>query len=224
MKSNEAILTVTGITKIYGNTLALNNVSFLINSGEWVSVMGPSGSGKTTLLGIISGIIKPSSGKVILTGKEITAMNDEELSLIRRQCIGLVFQEYNLIPYLTALENVMMAQYFHSIVDEGEAVEVLHQIGLAERMHHFPAQLSGGEQQRVSIARAIVNRPLLLLADEPTGNLDRTNAQRIMEIFKQLNEELGVTIICATHDEFVASFSHRTLILHDGRLSGERVR
>lgn len=177
------ILTLNGISKIYGDLKALDNINLNVEEGEWLSIMGPSGSGKTTLMNIIGCMDKPSLGKIDLAGQDISKLSSKELTVVRRDTIGLVFQQFHLVNYLTALENVMMAQYYHSMPDEEEAMEALASVGLKERAKHLPNQLSGGEQQRVCIARALINHPKLLLADEPTGNLDEKNERLVMEIF-----------------------------------------
>ena len=166
------ILTLTEISKIYGDLKALDKINLAVEEGEWLSIMGPSGSGKTTLMNIIGCMDKPSLGKIDIAGRDISKLSSKELTIVRRDMIGLVFQQFHLVNYLTALENVMMAQYYHSIPDEQEAMQALESVGLKERAKHLPNQLSGGEQQRVCIARALINHPKLLLADEPTGNLD----------------------------------------------------
>ena len=174
------ILTLSGISKIYGDLKALDNINLTVEEGEWLSIMGPSGSGKTTLMNIIGCMDKPSLGKIDLAGQDISKLSSKELTVVRRDTIGLVFQQFHLVNYLTALENVMMAQYYHSMPDEEEAMEALASVGLKERAKHLPNQLSGGEQQRVCIARALINHPKLLLADEPTGNLDEKNERLVM--------------------------------------------
>jgi putative ABC transport system ATP-binding protein len=180
--------------------------------------MGPSGSGKTTMMNIIGCMDKPSAGSVILDGKNISRESAKNLTTIRRDKIGLIFQQFHLIKYLTAVENVMVAQYYHSMPDEKEALLALERVGLANRARHLPSQLSGGEQQRVCIARALINYPMLILADEPTGNLDEANEAIVLEIFRQLHRE-GSTIIVVTHDPEVAEEAERTVILEHGRIS-----
>ena len=217
-----ALLEIKNISKIYsgGTVKALQNVSLSVEKGEWVAIMGPSGSGKSTMMNIIGCMDKPTSGQVILDGVDITNESSRNLTTIRRDKIGLVFQQFHLVNYLTAIENVMMAQYYHSLPDEKEAMEALERVGLSERAKHLPSQLSGGEQQRVCIARALINYPQLILADEPTGNLDEANQNMVIDIFKKLHEE-GRTIVVVTHDPEVAEVAKRTVVLEHGKLARE---
>ena len=212
------ILTLSGISKIYGDLKALDTINLNVEEGEWLSIMGPSGSGKTTLMNIIGCMDKPSLGKIELAGQDISKLSSKELTVVRRDTIGLVFQQFHLVNYLTALENVMMAQYYHSMPDEEEAMEALASVGLKERAKHLPNQLSGGEQQRVCIARALINHPKLLLADEPTGNLDEKNELLVMEIFAKLHSA-GSTIIVVTHDPEVADQAERMVVLEHGKIA-----
>ena len=212
------ILTLKEISKIYGDLKALDKINLTVEEGEWLSIMGPSGSGKTTLMNIIGCMDKPSLGKIDLAGRDISKFSSKELTLVRRDMIGLVFQQFHLVNYLTALENVMMAQYYHSMPDENEAMEALESVGLKERAKHLPNQLSGGEQQRVCIARALINHPKLLLADEPTGNLDEKNEKLVMEIFERLHNA-GSTIIVVTHDPEVADQAERMVVLEHGKIA-----
>lgn len=212
------ILTLTEISKIYGDLKALDKINLTVEEGEWLSIMGPSGSGKTTLMNIIGCMDKPSLGKIDLAGQDISKLSSKELTIVRRDMIGLVFQQFHLVNYLTALENVMMAQYYHSLPDEKEALEALESVGLKERAKHLPNQLSGGEQQRVCIARALINHPKLLLADEPTGNLDEKNEKLVMEIFEKLHNA-GSTIIVVTHDPEVADQAERMVVLEHGKIT-----
>ena len=212
------ILTLNGISKIYGDLKALDNINLNVEEGEWLSIMGPSGSGKTTLMNIIGCMDKPSRGKIELAGQDISKLSSKELTVVRRDTIGLVFQQFHLVNDLTALENVMMAQYYHSMPDEEEAMEALASVGLKERAKHLPNQLSGGEQQRVCIARALINHPKLLLADEPTGNLDEKNELLVMEIFEKLHNT-GSTIIVVTHDPEVADQAERMVVLEHGKIA-----
>ena len=214
------ILELKDVSKIYGNLHALSHINMSVEEGEWVSIMGPSGSGKTTMLNIIGCMDTPSLGSVILDGIDISRENAGGLTRIRRDKIGLIFQQFHLISYLTAVENVMVAQYYHSMPDEEEAMEALEKVGLADRAHHLPTQLSGGEQQRVCIARALINSPRILLGDEPTGNLDEVNERIVVDLFHKLHDE-GVTLIVVTHDPEVGDVAQRRLMLEHGRLVGD---
>ena len=212
------IIRVNSLTKRYdNNTYALDNLTVSLNKGDWTSIMGPSGSGKTTLLNIIGCLDSVTKGSVSINGTEITKLNQHQLTRFRRETIGLIFQQYHLVPYLTAVENVMMAQYYHSLIDENEAVDVLKRVGLGHRLEHIPAHLSGGEQQRVCIARALINEPEILLADEPTGNLDQKNGELILDLIKKLQEE-GHTIIVVTHNPDIGKLGDRLIKLIDGRV------
>lgn len=213
-----SILELKNVTKSYGNVHALKDFNLSVAPGEWVSIMGPSGSGKSTMLNIIGCMDKPTSGTVLIDGIEVTARSNKELTEVRREKIGLVFQQFHLIPHLTALENVMVAQYYHSLTDEQEALKALERVGLAHRANHLPSQLSGGEQQRVCIARALINYPALILADEPTGNLDEDNEKLVIELFQELHRE-GHTIVMVTHDNEVGELAQRRVRLEHGRLS-----
>ncbi|HBW35718.1 ABC transporter ATP-binding protein [Desulfosporosinus sp. BICA1-9] len=212
------ILELKNVTKSYGNVHALKDFDLSVAPGEWVSIMGPSGSGKSTMLNIIGCMDKPTSGSVSIDGIEVTARSNKELTEVRREKIGLVFQQFHLIPHLTALENVMVAQYYHSLTDEQEALKALERVGLAHRANHLPSQLSGGEQQRVCIARALINYPALILADEPTGNLDEDNEKLVIELFQELHRE-GHTIVMVTHDNEVGELAQRRVRLEHGRLT-----
>ncbi len=216
------LLRLTGVSKYYGGTGALREVDCRVRRGEWVTIMGPSGSGKTTLLSIIGGLSRPSDGEVLFEGTDLTALNESQLARYRRENVGFIFQQHHLIPYLSALENVMMAQFLHSMPDEREAIAALRTVGLEHRLRHLPAQLSGGEQQRVGIARALINSPSLLLADEPTGSLDRENAQSIMEMLRDLRAAEEFTVVMVTHDPWVGEWGDRTILLEDGRAVTER--
>jgi putative ABC transport system ATP-binding protein len=212
------LLELKDISKVYGSLYALRNINLSVKQGEWLAIMGPSGSGKTTMMNIIGCMDKPSTGQVFLDGVNISTESAKNLTTIRRDKIGLIFQQFHLVNYLTALENVMVAQYYHSMPDEEEALRALERVGLAERAKHLPGQLSGGEQQRVCIARALINYPQLILADEPTGNLDEANEGIVINIFKQLHAE-GSTIIVVTHDPEVAEDAQRTVVLEHGRIA-----
>lgn len=212
------MLVLDEISKIYGELKALDKITLTVPEGEWLAIMGPSGSGKSTLMNIIGCMDKASMGKIELAGKDISRLTPKELTVVRRDMIGLIFQQFHLVNYLTAVENVMMSQYYHSMPDEEEAMEALASVGLKERAKHLPNQLSGGEQQRLCIARALINHPKLLLADEPTGNLDEKNEMLVMEIFHKLHKA-GSTIIVVTHDPEVAEQAERMVVLEHGKLS-----
>ena len=214
------ILKLVDVSKIYGELKALDKINLSVEKGEWISIMGPSGSGKTTMMNIIGAMDKPSLGEVILDGEDVAKKSSKELTVIRRDKIGLIFQQFHLVNYLSALENVMMSQYYHSMPDAQEAMEALAAVGLADRAKHLPNQLSGGEQQRVCIARALINHPTILLADEPTGNLDEKNEYIVLDIFEKLHNA-GSTIIVVTHDPEVGEESERMITLEHGRISKE---
>lgn len=214
---NKKLLEVKHISKIYDDLYALKDISFDVRQGEWLAIMGSSGAGKSTLVNIIGCMDKPTLGEVILDGQDVTKLSQKELTTIRREKIGLVFQQFHLIPYLTALENVMVAQYYHSVIDEKEALEALASVGLRERANHLPSQLSGGEQQRVCIARALINDPEIILADEPTGNLDEANEKIVMDIFRKLHSQ-GATLIVITHDIDVGDQAQRKIVLEYGKI------
>ncbi len=214
-----AFIEVENLTKTYGAFFsALRRVSFTVERGEWIAVMGPSGSGKSTLMNILGGLDAPTSGRVALDGQEISSLSASELARFRAEKIGFVFQQFHLVPYLTALENVMLAQYFHSLADEREAQEALARVGLGDRLRHLPSQLSGGEQQRVCVARALINQPNVILADEPTGNLDEVNETLVMGLLTDLHRE-GHTIVLVTHDPEIGRMAERRIELHHGRLT-----
>jgi len=208
---------IENLIKQYGTLRALNGVSLAVNASEWVALMGPSGSGKTTLINILGGLDTLTSGRVIVDGVDLAKLTESELVRYRAEKVGFVFQQFHLVPYLTALENVMLAQYFHSVTDEKEAAEALQRVGLGDRLTHLPAQLSGGEQQRVAIARALINHPKLILADEPTGNLDEANEAIVLGIFRELHAS-GHTIVMVTHDPDIARQADRRIELAHGHL------
>src|SRR5215468_7014860 len=199
---------------------ALDDVSLSVAPGEWLAVMGPSGSGKSTLVNLIGCLDQPTSGEIWIHGTNVSRMSAAELNRFRAEKIGFIFQQYHLIPYLTALENVMLAQYFHSMTDKAEALAALGRVGLKDRADHLPSQLSGGEQQRVCIARALINDPHIILADEPTGNLDAQNEEIVLRQLKQLHAQ-GRTIIMVTHDPLVARMADRCLQLHHGHIASQ---
>ncbi|EEK2487125.1 ABC transporter ATP-binding protein [Campylobacter jejuni] len=211
------LIKINNLNKEFGKVKALNNINLSVYEGEWLAIMGPSGSGKSTLLNILSLMDTPSSGEYILDNENLEQMDEEQKTTLRREKIGLVFQQFHLIPYLNALENVMLSQHYHSSVDEEDAKMVLEKVGLSHRLTHLPSQLSGGEQQRVCIARALINNPELLLADEPTGNLDEANEQIVLQTLQKLKNE-GKTIVLITHNPDLAKFADRTLILQHGVL------
>ncbi len=215
MDNNEVILELRKVSKIYGDLHALNEVDLEVRKGEWLSIMGSSGSGKTTMINIIGLMDRPSLGKVLLHGRDISQLRAKELTEIRRDKIGLIFQQFHLVSYLNALENVMLAQYYHSIQDKDEAMAALEKVGLKDRAHHLPSQLSGGEQQRVCVARALINSPEIILADEPTGNLDEENEQIVIGILRELHKE-GATLVVVTHDLSVGNTAERKIMLDYG--------
>ncbi len=215
------------ITKIYkteaGETTVLNGISFLIEDGEFLAIMGPSGSGKSTLMHILGGLDTPTSGTYLLDGRDISKMSDDELADIRKDKIGFVFQQFNLLPRLSALANVELGMRYSSGVDRQEAKEALAKVGLSDRVNHRPTELSGGEQQRVAIARAIVKNPPLLLADEPTGNLDSRSGAEIISILSSLHAEQGITLIMITHDRDIAHHCQRIVYISDGKILKEEI-
>jgi putative ABC transport system ATP-binding protein len=211
-------VSIDGLVKEYGTLRALDGISLNIAAGEWVALMGPSGSGKTTLINILGGLDKLSGGHVVVDGVDLANLSESELVRYRAEKIGFVFQQFHLVPYLNALENVMLAQYFHSVTDESEASEALKRVGLGHRMTHLPSQLSGGEQQRVAIARALINQPKLILADEPTGNLDEANEEIVIGLFRELHSA-GHTILMVTHDPDIAQQADRRVELVHGHLA-----
>ncbi|MGB8325582.1 MAG: ATP-binding cassette domain-containing protein [Candidatus Acidiferrum sp.] len=211
-------VSIDALVKEYGTLRALDGISLNIAAGEWVALMGPSGSGKTTLINILGGLDKLSGGHVVVDGVDLANLSESELVRYRAEKIGFVFQQFHLVPYLNALENVMLAQYFHSVTDESEAAEALKRVGLGHRMTHLPSQLSGGEQQRVAIARALINQPKLILADEPTGNLDEANEEIVIGLFRELHSA-GHTILMVTHDPDIAQQADRRIELVHGHLA-----
>ena len=216
------ILQLTDVHRSFGSppVHACNGVSLAVDEGEFVAIVGPSGSGKSTLLNLIGTLDRPTSGSVCINGTDVSSRRDTELSGVRSSLIGFVFQQFHLIGHLTALENIMVAQYYHSMPDEKEALEALDRVGLADRATHLPRQLSGGEQQRVCVARALINYPKLVLADEPTGNLDETNEEIVLDLFNQLHKE-GTTLMVVTHDALVAEQGQREIRLDHGKVVKE---
>lgn len=211
------VLELQNINKSFGNVVALKGVNLSVQKGDWVSIMGPSGSGKSTLLNIIALLDEPSGGEYNLMGKSMRDLSEEEKIVIRREKIGLIFQQFHLIPYLTALENVELAQFYHSSVDSDDAKAALEKVGLGHRISHLPSELSGGEQQRLCIARSFINNPDILLADEPTGNLDGENEKIVLEAFCKLRDE-GKTIILITHNPELGEYGNKKVLLKHGEM------
>jgi len=211
------LVQVQGLRKEFGNVRALAGVSFCVEAGEWIAIMGPSGSGKTTLINILGGLDTPTSGQAIVDAVDVGRLDESGLTRFRAQKIGFIFQQFHLVPYLTALENVMLAQYFHSTTDEREAREALERVGLGDRIEHLPGKLSGGEQQRVAVARALINHPKLILADEPTGNLDEANEETVIQLFHELHRE-GHTILMVTHAPSIGRLADRRIEFSHGKL------
>jgi putative ABC transport system ATP-binding protein len=205
-----------------GMIRALDDFSLHVEPGEWIAVMGPSGSGKSTLVNLIGCLDRPTSGEIWLDGENAALLSHTELNRVRAEKIGFIFQQFHLIPYLSALENVMLAQYFHSMTDEREALDALTRVGLKDRAHHLPPQLSGGEQQRACIARALINDPKIILADEPTGNLDAMNEEIVIGLLRDLHAQ-GRTIVMVTHDPVVARLGDRRIELHHGKIAIQEV-
>ena len=201
---------------------ALDNFTLTVDPGEWVAIMGPSGSGKSTLVNLIGCLDRPTSGEIWLDGENVANISAADLNRVRAEKVGFIFQQFHLIPYLTSLENVMLAQYFHSMTDEREALDALERVGLKDRAHHVPSQLSGGEQQRVCIARALINDPKIVLADEPTGNLDAVNEEIVLRLLRELHQQ-GRTIVMVTHDPVVARLADRRIELHHGKIAAQEV-
>ncbi len=218
------MIALENVTKVYkvGETEvhALRGVSLKVNKGDFVFIVGPSGSGKTTLLEILGGLMTPTTGKVVIDGKEISKFNDFQLSMFRRDRIGFVFQSFNLIPTLTALENVLVPMIPQGITKklEKRARSLLKELGLGHRMHHTPNQLSGGEKQRVAIARALINNPVIVLADEPTGELDSKTGDVIMEYMRKLNKEENISFVIVTHDTEYIKKSDKVYMIKDGKI------
>jgi ABC-type lipoprotein export system ATPase subunit len=218
---NSAVLSGVDLRKSYGSLEVLKGVSFAVDQGEFVCLVGKSGCGKTTLLSLLSGLEKPTQGKVSLGGKEITDSSEDELALFRRENVGFIFQSFNLIPTLSAWENVALPLFPMKMPQEQQhqrAMDMLEKMELGHRTEHLPSALSGGEKQRVAIARALVNRPKIIFADEPTGNLDSTTGEAIMSILHRLNEEDGVAILMVTHEADLAKTADRLIRMKDGEI------
>ena len=214
----QPIVRFRNVSRHFDKLKALDRVDLDIRPGKWLAVMGPSGSGKSTLINLLAALDRPTEGEVEFEGRNIAALDETERARYRREKIGIVFQQFHLFPHLTAVENVMVAQHYHSMADESEARAALERVGLGERLRHLPTQLSGGEQQRVCVARALVNQPRLLLADEPTGNLDEVNESRVLTLFEELHAE-GHTLVTVTHATRVGLLADRRIELAHGRLS-----
>lgn len=222
------ILRVENLTKIYGKgeneVRALDDVSFSVNKGEFIAVIGPSGSGKSTLLHILGGVDRPTSGRVLMDGKDVYAQNEEQLAIFRRRQVGLIYQFYNLIPVLNVTENITLPVLMDGQrVNRDRLKELITTLGLNGRENHLPNQLSGGQQQRVSIGRALMNAPAVVLADEPTGNLDSRSSREIVELLKVSNEKYGQTLLVITHDESIALQADRILSIEDGKITRDEV-
>ncbi len=216
-----------GVTQAYlsgGHELTvLHDISFSLEDGGFLAILGPSGSGKSTLLGLLAGLDLPRRGRILLDGEDITTMGEDERAVLRARKIGFVFQSFNLIPTLTAAENIAVPLELRGEDGTGAAAELLDRVGLGDRGHHYPAQLSGGEQQRVALARAFSNRPRILFADEPTGNLDTVTGARVIDLMAGLNAEFGTTLVLVTHDPELATRARRTIRLTDGRIVADAV-
>jgi putative ABC transport system ATP-binding protein len=222
------ILRVENLTKVYGKgeneVRALDGVSFSVEKGEFVAVIGPSGSGKSTLLHILGGVDRPTSGRVLMDGKDVYAQNEEQLAIFRRRQVGLIYQFYNLIPVLNVTENITLPVLMDGQrVNRDRLKELITTLGLTGRENHLPNQLSGGQQQRVSIGRALMNAPAVVLADEPTGNLDSKNSKEIVDLLKISNEKYGQTLIVITHDESIALQADRIISIDDGKITRDEV-
>lgn len=223
------ILEVTNLCKTYGKgdtmVKALDNVSFSVEKGEFVAIIGPSGSGKSTLLHILGGVDVPTKGSVVINQTDISNLDETALAIFRRRQIGLIYQFYNLIPILTVQENLTLPLLLDGRKpDEKQISTLVKRLGLEHRLDHLPNQLSGGQQQRVSIGRAFVNNPALMLADEPTGNLDSENSKEIISLLRQFNKDFNQTVIIITHDEKIANSADRVITIEDGKITGDEVR
>ena len=213
----QPVIETVHLYKRFGTVTALDDVNITVARGEFVAIMGSSGSGKTTLMNILTCLDTPTEGQVLLNGTDAAALDEEARRAFRARTIGLVFQQFHLLPYLTACENVMLAQYYHSVTDKAAALAALERVGLAHRSDHLPKQLSGGEQQRVCIARALINEPEILFADEPTGNLDAENEQTVLRIFAELHAQ-NRTIVMVTHNPDLGAKTDRIIRLQHGKI------
>ncbi len=223
-----AVLEVMNLTKKYGQgeseVVALDRVSFSVEKGEFVAIIGASGSGKSTLMNMIGGIDNPTSGSILIDGKDISNMNEDELAIFRRRNLGMIYQFYNLIPTLTAEENIVLPWRLDGRKANQKRVdEIVRVLGLTERAKHLPGQMSGGQQQRVSIGRALINEPAFILADEPTGNLDSKTSREIVDLLKIANQKYNQTILLITHDEKIALLADRVITIGDGKIIGDEV-
>ncbi|MBP3917519.1 ABC transporter ATP-binding protein [Clostridium sp.] len=223
-----ALIEVKNLSKVYGSgeaeVKALKNINLNIEQGEFVAIVGPSGSGKSTLLHLLGGVDKPSSGEVIIKGESIYKLKEKELSILRRRKLGFVFQFFNLIPVLTAEENIEMPVLLdNGKIDKNYMDELLKLLGLEERRNHHPSELSGGQQQRVSIGRALANKPSIILADEPTGNLDSKNSKEVLELLKYCAKKYNQTLILITHDINIAKSADRVITIEDGQITSDEV-
>lgn len=224
------LMQIQHLSKVYGQgenqVRAVDDISFTVEKGEFLAIIGPSGSGKSTLLHILGGVDRPTSGKVFVDGQDVYAQNEDQLAIFRRRQVGLIYQFYNLIPVLNVVENMTLPVLMDGRqVNQERLGELLDVLGLRSREKHLPNQLSGGQQQRVSIGRALMNAPAVVLADEPTGNLDSKNSQEIVELLKMSNKKYGQTLVIITHDENIALQAHRVIAIEDGRITrDERIR
>jgi putative ABC transport system ATP-binding protein len=224
--SSSHVIRIENLRKVYRvgkvQVEALRGVDLLVERGEFVSIVGPSGSGKSTLFHIVGGLTPPTSGTVIVEDRDLARMSDAERTRLRKTRVAFVFQKFNLLPTLSAADNIAIARHLSGNRNGADPQfrDVLEMLGIANRLHHRPSELSGGEQQRVAIARAIVNHPAILLADEPTGNLDTANSQLVLSVLRDLNQRLGQTILMITHNPEAAAFGHRTVHMRDGRIVG----
>jgi putative ABC transport system ATP-binding protein len=229
MSNQAAVIQVTALKKSITNGAhtveILRGIDLQIPRGQFVAIMGPSGSGKSTLLGLLAGLDSPTSGSIVLDGAEISGLAEDQLAQIRGRKLGFVFQSYQLIPTLTAIENVLLPSELAGESDgEARALELIDTVGLHDRRDHYPIQLSGGEQQRVALARAFMMKPPILMADEPTGNLDSTNGQHVLELLLSMNRKEGATLVLVTHDATLAAYADRVVRLKDGRIVGDELR
>ena len=223
------LMQIQHLSKVYGQgenqVRAVDDISFTVEKGEFLAIIGPSGSGKSTLLHILGGVDRPTSGKVFVDGQDVYAQNEDQLAIFRRRQVGLIYQFYNLIPTLTVRKNILMPLLLDKRKPNKEYFEqIVHSLGIEDKLEALPSQLSGGQQQRVAIARSLIYRPALLLADEPTGNLDRKNGEEIIDLLKLSNRNLEQTILLITHDEKIALEADRVITIEDGKIVGDQKR